>query len=472
VFFTVLVLALFVEEGPPSSGYTLGLFHAKMMRSVNPHRCIVRSFSKEVHAMVTQTIAAAEHDNLLAAYQEPVELTETTFDSPLLRLLISAEREHIAQSFTERNCIPGEIIFREGEPGDTIYLIYSGRVVVLKGDFASPTILGYRGVGDIIGEMAVFENQPRSASVIALDAVRLMGVSREGFQRLLYDTPSVGLSVMAMLSSRLRSSDEARSREDLSEKHLIGQVSELRFEKQRLEELQRLQQETSDLIVHDLRNPLSTVSVAVKMLAMVLPEEVLQANRELIEIAESGCDRMQRLVNTLLEVSQMEAGESEMTWVEVDLGVMIEEVLARVSILDRKGIEVRTCIPEDLPPVAADRDKIERVLTNLVDNALKYTPAKGRITVGVEVEGSPQGALPDKRLRVTITDTGIGIPPDERQRIFERFAQVAGEKRKRRGFGLGLAYCRLAIEAHGGRIWAEPGDDGIGSRFVFTLPLR
>ena len=413
--------------------------------------------------MTTQTITQSEHDQLLAGYEKPTEIPDTTFDSPLLRLFVSAGRENLTQSFVERWCQPGEIIFREGTPGDTMYMIYSGRVVVFKGKFTSPTVLGYRGPGDIIGEMAVLEHRPRSATVVALDDVRLMGISRERFQKLLVDTPSVGLNVMAMLSSRLRKSDEARSQGELSEKRLVGQVSELQIEKHRLEELQRLRQETSDFIIHDLRNPLSAISVAIKMLGISLPETTIQENRELIEIAESGCERLQLLISTLLEVSQMESGETALAISDVELNTVAKEVIAKSSILNRKSIVFQAQFPEDLPRVMADRIQIERVLTNLIDNAIKHTPEKGRITVGAE----PQG----KFMQVSVTDSGYGIPLEEREHIFERFAQVASEKRKRRGFGLGLTFCRLAVEAHGGRIWVEAGDDNVGSRFIFTLPI-
>ena len=120
-------------------------------------------------------------------------------------------------------------------------------------------------------------------------------------------------------------------------------------------------------------------------------------------------------------------------------------------------------LPEALPTASADRDKIERVVTNLVDNAVKYTPNGGQITLAARAEA--------EHLLLSVTDTGPGIPEEQRQRIFERFAQVKGDTRARRGFGLGLAYCRLAVEAHGGRIWVEPGPGGVGSRFAFTLPI-
>jgi signal transduction histidine kinase len=104
------------------------------------------------------------------------------------------------------------------------------------------------------------------------------------------------------------------------------------------------------------------------------------------------------------------------------------------------------------------------VVVNLLDNALKYTPENGRIWV--------QGGQKAESVWVSISDTGPGIPAVDRERLFERFTQGSGDKLKRRGFGLGLAYCRLAVEGHGGRIWIQDGPNGIGSRFTFTIPLE
>ena len=111
-----------------------------------------------------------------------------------------------------------------------------------------------------------------------------------------------------------------------------------------------------------------------------------------------------------------------------------------------------------------DQSLLDRVLTNLIDNAVKHTPLGGLVTVAAEVLKG--------EMAVSVTDSGPGIPPEERERIFERFTQTTGEKRRRRGFGLGLTFCRLTVLAHGGRIWVESGADGKGSRFVFTLPLK
>jgi signal transduction histidine kinase len=110
-----------------------------------------------------------------------------------------------------------------------------------------------------------------------------------------------------------------------------------------------------------------------------------------------------------------------------------------------------------------DEEKIDRVLANLIDNALKFTPKGGEITIAVEEQ--------DKHVLVSVANTGPTIPPRDGERIFDRFAQLSETSHQRRGWGLGLAFCRLAVEAHGGRIWVEPGEGGEGNRFVFSLPL-
>ncbi|MBN2547785.1 MAG: cyclic nucleotide-binding domain-containing protein [Anaerolineales bacterium] len=411
-----------------------------------------------------RTITPSQLEHLLAAEPYLIDDHDLSDNSAFLRLMEAAERQQFTQSFTERNLAPGEIVFREGEWGDTMYIVWSGRIAILKGDLDTPTILAMRGAGEIIGEMALLENQPRSATIVALENLRLMGLNRQKFHQLLKDTPSVSLSILEILSARLRKSDEARSSGQLSEKQLISQVSALQNEKQRLEALQRLRDETSELIIHDLRNPLNTITIALKMLSVMLPEEALIANRDILDVAKANLERMQRLVDSLLEVSRIESGQAQFVLSEFSLKELIEEVLERVSIVERKGIRLSAAISADLPPLTADRERIERVLVNLLDNALKYTPDNGSITLAAQVQ--------DDEIQVSVTDTGPGIPPEDRQRIFERFAQGMGEKPRRRGFGLGLAYCRLAVERHGGRIWVEPGDNNLGSRFVFTLPLN
>jgi signal transduction histidine kinase len=402
-------------------------------------------------------------NHLLAAQADHPDTPEVPYTSSFIQLLVSADRDQLSQSISELRFAAGEVIFHEGAEGDNMFLIWSGRVATVKGDLESPVILAYRTAGEIFGEMALLENQPRSASIIALEDTRLLELSRSRFEQLLSEQPAISRSIMEVLSARLRHMTTVRHTGELSEKRLSKQVSVLENEKQRLEELQRLRQETTELIIHDLRNPLSAIGISLNMLTLVLPEAVLQANHELLEIAQTSAQRLQRLVDSLLEVSRMETGEARFDIRSFNLGPLLHDVIQRNAILARKGVKIDTDIPFDLP-VIADREKIERVLVNLVDNALKYTPENGHIWV--------QTGQKADSLWLSISDTGPGVPAEDRERIFERFTQGTGDKLKRRGFGLGLAYCRLAIEGHGGRIWVQDGPNGVGSRFTFTLPLE
>jgi signal transduction histidine kinase len=413
--------------------------------------------------MSPQRLTPAELDHLLAT-PSPFQSSPTTSDPSLLRLLASVDRDALAQLITDHQYQPGEIIFEEGESGDSMYLIRAGRVAVIKGGFDSPTILGLRGPGEIIGEMSLLEDQPRSATNVALDSVRLLRITRDGFQRLVSARPDIGISIMRMLSGRLRDADNVRTSALQGGQQLVKQVSRLESEKEQLLELQRVRKETSDLIVHDLRNPLGIIYGVLNMFEMVLPVEVLHDNRELFDLATTGCERMQRLVDSLLDVAKLETGEMVLNLTSTNLRPLIEEAAHREALASKlRGVVIETAADDNLPPAIMDAEQIDRVLANLIDNALKYSPEQSHLFVDAHAEPG--------QIVVSVTDQGPGIPAQERERIFERFAQIAGDKPSRRGFGLGLTFCRLTIEAHGGRIWVEAGPGGVGSRFIFTLPL-
>lgn len=238
----------------------------------------------------------------------------------------------------------------------------------------------------------------------------------------------------------------------------------LKAENEALRTLDQQRQQAMAFIVHDLRNPLGAISVSLRMLEMGLPKEVAEENHELLEIARANVDRMKRMIESLLEVSRMEDGDHELEIYPVDLGEMIQQAIRRVPSYQRRGMRFEVDIEENLPRVEAEPDKLDRVLANLLENALKFTLPNGLIRIEARLAGD--------QAAVSITDTGPGIAPEDRERVFDLYAQGDGEKKNRRGYGLGLAYCRLVIEAHGGRIWYEPGPGGTGSRFTFTLPLR
>jgi signal transduction histidine kinase len=169
------------------------------------------------------------------------------------------------------------------------------------------------------------------------------------------------------------------------------------------------------------------------------------------------------MVSDLLDLTRIEAGKIELSPAPLVVGEMLEELVETLRPLARgRGIAL-AAEHSACPAVRADRDKLLQVLTNLVSNALKFTPRGGRI--GLTARESPPGAV-----RLAVTDTGPGIPPEERERVFDKFYQlgrVDGERPS--GSGLGLTIARHLVELHGGRIWVEDGPDG-GSSFVVALP--
>lgn len=413
--------------------------------------------------MKANFLSEPEFANLLTLAPGPNESLPSDLDFSFISAYVESAESPVKDLFQTRRYEPGEIILREGDLGNEIFIIRSGRVAIFKGEFSAPVILGFRGAGDMVGEMAVLENKPRSATVVALEPTNLHVTDQAGFNRMLNQPPFLGLNMLEMLSQRLRKMGETHSVEAEAARALSSQVLELESEKRHLLELERLRQETTDLIVHDLRNPISSILGAAKVLQLVLPKDISSESQELLDIILVSAGRVQRLVDSMLEVSRMQAGKSELNFHLVDLGALTQRVCELVLRPHSKEIRYSIKLAEGLPRVKADRDRLERVLANLLDNAIKHSPYQGEITVSVNQA--------HEWIQVSVTDSGPGIPEAERQRIFERFAQTAGERNQRRGFGLGLNFCKLTIEAHGGTIWVETGPGGIGSRFIFQIPI-
>ncbi|MDZ4763309.1 MAG: GAF domain-containing protein [Chloroflexota bacterium] len=239
-------------------------------------------------------------------------------------------------------------------------------------------------------------------------------------------------------------------------------------------QLAQARDDFSRMIVHDLRGPLTAITTGLSILTSTIPSE--SPYREVVETtSESSRRSIRKLlgrVNALMDVARMESGHMTLDLQPTDLATLIDSVCIELSPLAHElNIKIEPDLPDDLPSLPIDADKVERLLLNLIDNALKFSPLDSTIIVrarmpgeGNSLDGSPGFA------RVEVIDSGPGIPNEEKPRLFDRFAQIKGRKGRRRGTGLGLAFCRLVSEAHGGRIWIEDNPDG-GSVFVFTLPI-
>jgi two-component system, NtrC family, sensor histidine kinase KinB len=226
-------------------------------------------------------------------------------------------------------------------------------------------------------------------------------------------------------------------------------------------ELDILRNDLAAMVYHDLRSPLSNIISSLDMLEGLLHLEESSSLRTVFGIATRSTDRMQRLINSLLDINRLEAGQPITNQKLVEVSSLADDsVDAIMPMVEGKHLKLTLTIQPDVPPIRVDEDMIRRVLINLMENACKFTPSRGDILTSVEVRGG--------EVRFCVEDTGLGIPEEAKDAIFEKFRRLNVE-RGPKGMGLGLAFCRLAVQAHGGRIWVE-SEEGHGSRFYFTLP--
>ena len=230
-------------------------------------------------------------------------------------------------------------------------------------------------------------------------------------------------------------------------------------------ELERLKNELLSLVSHELRTPLTTIKGYADMLRLQRARFSAQEQESFLGIIGQEADRLARMVRDILDLSLIEVGALKIVrdWCDIALEVatVVERLDCENCLTSRNP--VATDISSVLPPVAADHDRIEQILSNLLDNAAKYSPLGSPITVAAWVEGD--------ELIVSVSDQGPGIEPEALPKVFRRFYR--GAKRSGRheaGLGLGLAICRGIVEAHGGRIWCE-SVLGQGTTFSFSLPL-
>lgn len=232
-------------------------------------------------------------------------------------------------------------------------------------------------------------------------------------------------------------------------------------------ELRRLEKIRKDFVAnvsHELRTPLTSIKGYVEALLDGAKDDP-EASAKFLGIILTQSDRLNLIIEDLLELSKIESGRVSFKQDPIDIRNVIERTLSMIKPLaDKKGHRLVSVIDDQLPTLAGDEDRLVQVLTNLLDNAVKYTPEQGTITVAAH--STPQ------QLELSVTDTGIGIPEQDRPRVFERFYRVdKARSRELGGTGLGLAIVKHIVEGHGGQVWVE-GNHPSGSRFVVRLPIR
>ena len=239
-----------------------------------------------------------------------------------------------------------------------------------------------------------------------------------------------------------------------------------------LTKIDAMKSEFVSIASHELRTPLAAIKNAVQLMLSGKTGEINENQTRFLSMAERNINRLTNILNDLLNLSRIESGKIELKFEKVELKGLLELTASSLKPqADVKSIQIEVEVPEQLPRVHGDQDKIEQILTNLIGNSIKFTPEGGKILITAKLFLKEREGAYGDFVAISVKDTGIGIPPEHLDAIFERFHQVESSlHRSVSGTGLGLAITKGLVEVHQGKIWVESGV-GNGSTFTFTLPI-
>lgn len=358
----------------------------------------------------------------------------------------------------EVNDYPADyLLCKQGQTEDVFYIVMTGKVEAYQelGE-AERRVLKVMGAHEFFGELALIHRAPRGANVSTLEPTTVLEIDRLSFESVLFRSPAMALTVMREVAGRLRANDE-------------GTISELRKKNSELEaayhelaEQERARAEFITTISHELRTPLTSANGFVQLMrsgAVTGP-----ALQDVLGTVDTNLNTIVTLVNDILFVYEME--EIVPTFETVDVGKVVAAVADSFRArLEQCQVELTLECDPNLPTIQGNGQNLNRAITALLDNALKFSPEGGRVTVKVFKAGMI--------IHVSIADTGIGIPLEHQPRIFERFYHLDELNGHRfGGVGLGLAIAKHLVERQGGRIdVSSTGVPGEGAVFRVNLPI-
>jgi len=285
----------------------------------------------------------------------------------------------------------------------------------------------------------------------------------------------VGLSFVRKIIdplSLLRSGAERISRGNLDIKLNINTGDEIEdvarnFEKmaEELKKLETLKEDLTKMIIHDLKSPLTGIMGSLDYLSLGFSAELNADQKNIVDIAKKSGENMAVLLQNLLDIAKIESGNLKLKKERINMSELFSEKHKEFwHRLIGESKEFSLNVAEGIPDIEAEKNIIERVINNLVNNAIKHTTSEGKIKLSAFREND--------FLKISVSDNGPGVPDEFKEKIFEKFVQIErGKSGLRTGAGLGLTFCKMAVEAHGGKIWVET-EPGGGSSFIFTLPLN
>jgi signal transduction histidine kinase len=358
-------------------------------------------------------------------------------NAELFRLLSPAELALVRTAAQERTFAPGQEIFREGDPGDGLYVVTSGQVEISgQLNHAQRQVLSQVGPGQIFGEMAIIEQLPRSACATAAQPTTVVFFPRTDLQALLERHPQLAVALLQLVSHRLREFNQLHLREVLQAERLAAVGSFARS------------------IIHDLKNPINIISLTTEMFCKADATPALRATAQ--ARIQRQIDRLNDLITDMLQFTQ---GGPALTRAPVNYALFVEQIMAELRPeFTPRDVTLRCGNPPPATTLHLDAKRLRRVFYNLAHNATEAMPGGGTLTL--------RFTQTEHELRTELADTGPGLAPEMAERLFQPFATHG----KTHGSGLGLAICKKIIEDHGGRISAR-NDPAGGAVFTFRLPL-
>jgi len=399
-----------------------------------------------------------------------------TYDKiSLLRLAFKGLQDDELQemaALSRFNSYPADhILCQEGAQEDVFYIIADGSVIITQklSEGEGERVLRVGGKGDVVGEMALIQSVPRSATVRTTSACTMLEMEKKDFETILSRSPRLALDIIRITLDRIRANDQVA-------------IADLQRTNKVLRHLDRNKLEFIQVAAHELRTPLTVLKGYVDLLGSFPAVKTDAALGEVLEGINKGAGRMHEVVNMMLDVTRMDAETLKIIPVPVLLKRVVDDLAQDLGkAAAERRIEITVRHAEGTPDIQADPALIYKALYHLIVNAIKYTPDGGKVTLNtrpVQIDGQAPG------VEIAVKDTGIGLDPEHHELVFEKFYQVGSvaihssgkTSFKGGGPGLGLAIVRGVARAHGGKVWVESaGHDEVrfsGSTFYLQLPLN
>ena len=392
----------------------------------------------------------------------------------LLRLaykgLEEKELKEVAELTRFRSYPTNHILCHEGADEDVLYIVAEGNVVIAqKMSDDRERILRVGGKGDVVGEMALIQNAPRSASVRTISACTMLEMEKKDFETILRRSPRMAIDIIRITLDRIRENDQVA-------------IADLQKTNQVLRQLDRNKLEFIQVTAHELRTPLTVLKGYVNMLHSFPETKDNPVLGEILAGINKGTNRMYEVVNTMLDVTRIDADVLKVAFVPVSLKQVINEIVHGFSkAAEERQIKIVIEYDEKTPNINADPGLIEKALYHLIINAIKYTPDGGSVFLSTHpVLMSDNG----DGVEIVVKDTGIGLDPEHHELVFEKFYQVGSVAThssgktafKGGGAGLGLAIVSGVARAHGGKVWVDSQKhdeaDFPGSTFYLQIPVN